>query len=545
MVKGTIKNNFYSVLTILLMVLGFSFNPVQAQDFEEWKENYLQEFQEFQNEYDKEFYEMLQKEWEDFKSEHSTDFYEKPKPKQIPVANDPQPIDPKSQKSQDKPDSKTENPKTREDQQSPIKHQPQKDNAKNTPERPEDESTKPEKRQKTNVASESINPSKGITTTFNPSIKKAEVRSRQIQYFGIPINYRYYTAYEKQLEKPVNRKSIAEFWKHLSTKDYPSFLEQVQQVKEQLSLNDFGYAQLLHNIGTQIYGQQINEATLFTWFMLTQSGFGTKIAYKNHQVHLLVKATPHVFQKSLTMDGAKYYDIQLAEDNRSLPERFYTYKGNHAQKEGNPLNLLFKGLPTLQQKQEQRNLKFTFRDSTYSISVPVDVQTVSYFKDYPQADLDLYFNSQIENSETHSALVQSIEPLLNGKSTIEQVNLLLRFTQRSFEYQTDTEQFNTEKKMFPVETLYYPASDCDDRAIMLGYLLDQLTDLDYIVVRYPGHLTLAVHFPDEKPTGERINDPITYNGRRYYVSDPTYFGADAGMIMPDYRNMQPSEIFDL
>jgi len=527
------------------MMLGFSFNPAQAQDFEEWKENYLQEFQEFQNEYDKEFYEMLQKEWEDFKSEHSPDFYEKPKPKQIPVANEPQPTDPQSKKTQDKADPKTENPKTREDQQSPEKHHPQKENAKNTPERPEDKSTKTKKGQKINVTPKSVNPSKGITTTFNPSIKKAEVRSRQIQYFGIPINYKYYTAYEKQLEKPVNRKAIAEFWKHLSTKDYPSFLEQVQQVKKQLSLNDFGYAQLLHNIGTQIYGQQTNEATLFTWFMLTQSGFGTKVAYKNHQVYLLVKATPHVFQKSLTMNGAKYYDIQLVEDNRSLPERFYTYKGNHAQKEGKPINLLFKGLPTLQQEQEQRNLKFTFRDSTYSISIPVDVQTVSYFRNYPQADLDLYFNSQIENSETHSALVQSIEPLLNDKSTIEQVNLLLRFTQRSFEYQTDTEQFNTEKKMFPVETLYYPASDCDDRAIMLGYLLDQLTDLHYIVVRYPGHLTLAVHFPDEKPTGERINDPITYNGKRYYVSDPTYFGADAGMIMPDYRNIQPSEIFDL
>ncbi|WP_322574866.1 hypothetical protein [Fodinibius sp.] len=521
------------------MILSISFNSAQAQDFEEWKENYLQEFQEFQNEYDKEFYEMLQKGWEDFKSEHSPEFYKKPKPRQLPVVDEPDSPDPKPKKPQDETDPKTD------DQQSPETDRPQKINKRTTSESQKENPTKTEKDQKIEVKSESFNPSKGITADFNPTIKKAKLNSKQLKYFGIPINYKYYAAYEKQLEKPVNRKAIAEFWKHLSTKDYPSFLEQIQQVRTRLSLNDFGYAQLLHNIGTQIYGQKTNEATLFTWFMLTQSGFGTKVAYKNQKVYLLVKATPHVFRKSLTLDGSKYYDIQLSDDSSSLPERFYTYKGHHAHKEGKPINLLFERFPILQPKQEQRNLKFTFRDSTYSISVPVDLQTVNYFRNYPQADLELYFGSQIENNDTHSQLTESLKPLLESKSTLEQVNLLLRFTQRSFEYQTDREQFNTEKKMFPVETLYYPASDCDDRAIMLGYLLDQLTDLDYIVVRYPGHLTLAVQFPDEEPSGERINDPITYNGKRYYVSDPTYFGADAGMIMPDYRNMQPSEIFDL
>lgn len=545
MVWDNIKNTFYCILAAGLMMLGLSLNTAEAQDFEEWKENYLQEFQEFQNEYDKAFYEMLQKEWGDFRSEHSSDFYKEPKPKRLPVANEPDSPDLKPEKPLDKTDPGKEDPQPKGVRQSPETDQPQKEDKKTTSEPKEGNPIKTNTDREIAVESESFNPSKGITTDFNPNIKNANVRSRRLQYFGISINYKYYTAYEKQLERPVNRKAIAEFWKHLSTKDYPSFLQQVQQVREQLSLNDFGYAQLLHNMGTQIYGTTTNEATLFTWFMLTQSGFGTKIAYKNHKVHLLVKATPHVFRKSLTMNGAKYYDIPLGDGYPALPEQFYTYKGQHTKKEARPINLLFEKFPTLQQKQEQRNLEFTFRDSTYSISIPVDIQTVNYFKNYPQADLELYFGSQLEHDKTHAQLTESLQPLLDGKSTLEQVNLLLRFTQRSFEYQTDTEQFNAEKKMFPVETLYYPASDCDDRAIMLGYLLDQLTDLDYIVVRYPGHLTLAVHFPAEEPSGKRIHDPITYKGKRYFVSDPTYFGADAGMIMPDYRNMPPSEVFDL
>lgn len=527
--------------------MSLSLNSAQAQDFEEWKENYLQEFKEFQNEYDKEFYDMLKKEWEDYKSENSADFYEKPKPKTIPVVQGPTSVDPKSEKPKDKNNSKEKEQKPENKQPNPKATQPQdkKSVTSNETQKEKPLNEKSNKKIEAKSESESFNPSKGITPTFDPNIEKAEIRSKQLQYFGVPIRYKYYAAYEKKLNKPVNRDAIAEFWKHLSTKDYPSFLEQVRQVRTQLSLNDFGYAQLLHNISNQIYGAQTNEATLFTWFMLTQSGFGTKIAYKNHNVYLLTRATPQVFRKSLTVDGTKYYDIELSDTHPTLPKSFYTYKGKHTQKKEKPLNLLFNQPPTLQQKQEQRNLEFTFRDSSYSLNVPVDIQAVNYFENYPQADLELYFSSHLDNNRTQSQLANSLKPLIEDRSTLEKVNLLLRFTQRSFDYQTDTEQFNTEKKMFPVETLYYPASDCDDRAIMLGYLLDQLTDLDYIVVRYPGHLTLAVHFPDQEPSGKRINQPITYNGKRYYVSDPTYFGADVGMIMPDYQGTQPSEIFDL
>lgn len=47
--------------------------------------------------------------------------------------------------------------------------------------------------------------------------------------------------------------------------------------------------------------------------------------------------------------------------------------------------------------------------------------------------------------------------------------------------------------MFPMETRYYSASDCDDRSILFAHLIEQLTDLEYIIVRYPGYLTPTIY----------------------------------------------------
>ncbi|MGM0546231.1 MAG: hypothetical protein ACQEST_05855 [Bacteroidota bacterium] len=510
-----------------VLFLGLTADISRGQDFEEWKENYLNEFEEFQNEHDKEFHEMLQNEWEEFAGENSPEFYEEPKPDVIPGVEETSPTDSTPQKPKEE---KKENRTEREDKPSEPKASPS------------EESPKPAAEQKTEQRTNNSAP-KDLSPTFSPNVEKAEIESQRLNYFGVPIHYKYYSAYKTQIDRPVEKESISKFWKHLSTKDYPAFLEQIQQVRSELSLNDYGYAQLLNNIGTQIYGSDTHEAKLFTWFMLTQSGFGTKIAFNKQNIFLLVKANPNVLNTTyFRIDGSKYYGINFDQNYSELPSNLYTYEGDHPKSKKREIDLRFSKLPDIPQEHEERSLQFTFRDSTYTINVPVDKQVVNYFKNYPKADLDLYFNSQMDG-QTHQQLLSSLEPLLEEKSTLEQVNLLLRFTQRSFEYETDQDQFNTEKKMFPMETLYYPASDCDDRTILLAYLIEELTDLEYVVVRYPGHLTLAVHFPDEKPEGPRVNSPITYNGKSYYVSDPTYFGADAGMVMTKFQDTRPKEVF--
>jgi hypothetical protein len=90
--------------------------------------------------------------------------------------------------------------------------------------------------------------------------------------------------------------------------------------------------------------------------------------------------------------------------------------------------------------------------------------------------------------------------------------------------------------MMPEETLFYPYSDCDDRAILYAYLVRELTGLEVVGLLYPSHLTTAILLPGVS------GDTIMHNGKRYLAADPTFIGADIGMTMPQLKGQAPQVI---
>ena len=122
-------------------------------------------------------------------------------------------------------------------------------------------------------------------------------------------------------------------------------------------------------------------------------------------------------------------------------------------------------------------------------------------------------------------------------SELEAVNFLLRFTQKSFDYKTDGDQFSQEKVMFPDETVFFPYSDCEDRSIMFSSLVKNLLGLKVVGLKFPNHLATAVAM-----SSSVSGDNFKYKGDIYTVTDPTYINANAGMTMPQYKNSNFSVI---
>jgi hypothetical protein len=155
---------------------------------------------------------------------------------------------------------------------------------------------------------------------------------------------------------------------------------------------------------------------------------------------------------------------------------------------------------------------------------------VQFYKTFPQADYKVYFSKYNSPLLTNTILVQ-LSKLVQNKTEIEAVNMLLRFTQTAFNYKTDQKQFHYEKVMFPEETLYYPYSDCEDRSIMFAYLVKNILGLDVVGLKFADHLATAVAF-HSKVSG----DSFVFNNKRYTIADPTYINANVGMTMPQYKN---------
>ena len=122
-------------------------------------------------------------------------------------------------------------------------------------------------------------------------------------------------------------------------------------------------------------------------------------------------------------------------------------------------------------------------------------------------------------------------------SELEAVNFLLRFVQTAFDYKTDDQQFGKEKYLMLEETLHYPSSDCEDRSIFFSFLVKNLLHLDVVGLDYPGHIATAVKF-----NSDLSGDLISYNGYNYLICDPTYINANAGMVMPQFKNIEPKVI---
>lgn len=159
---------------------------------------------------------------------------------------------------------------------------------------------------------------------------------------------------------------------------------------------------------------------------------------------------------------------------------------------------------------------------------------MEFYNSYPKCQWTNYSWAGI-SEEVKTKLYPVLRAGIEGKNQIEAANRLINFVQTAFEYKTDGQQFGYERSLFADETFYYPFSDCEDRSILFSILVHDLLGLDVVLIQYPDHLATAVRYT------ESLNGSyVILDGQNYYISDPTYIGAEVGECMPRYAKTKPA-----
>jgi hypothetical protein len=210
----------------------------------------------------------------------------------------------------------------------------------------------------------------------------------------------------------------------------------------------------------------------------------------------------------------------------------YTYDGTYAGAE-QTVDLSLPWPPSLPEATQERTLSFYVDGAEQRIPVHLNRNAVDFLGQYPETELAVYFGSS-PPPETVSSLVDGLRPLVQGQSELTAVNRLLACVQTSLEYQVDDQQFGRERTLFAEESLFYPYSDCEDRAVLFAYLVRRLVGLPVVGLTYPDHVATAVRFSDPIP-----GTTVEYGGATYTVCDPTYIHATAGMCMPEFEHTAP------
>jgi len=474
-------------MLIMVSVLLYTVTLLHAQDdFQKWLEKDQEQFNAFLSEEDKAFSDFLKQEWELFHSAKGTQRDKAPKPVVLP-------------KAKEKP---VEEPKVKP---KPIKKLP------DIPKKP--------------IVSPSPKP-KPIT--------HPEIQRFAFTFLNVPLELDYKKDFNLNLPGAINNQTIGNAWQVMSSSPgYKKMVEQLIAIRSEMELNDWGWMQLVQSFAKQVLPDSENEQILFIWFILNKSGYDVRTAYSQNSIYLLFPSSNNIYGNSyISIGGVKYYFLKTVNANFHLDKKVYTYKKTY-KNDNKSVSMRVSSTPHLNNEILKKNLSFEFRGKPYSIPVLYEKDVVTFFRSYPQTQLDIYFRAPM-SAEANTSLLSALRPYVENKSELEAVNFLLRFVQTAFSYQTDDRQFGREKYLMPEETLFYPNSDCEDRSILFAYLVKHLLGMPVVGLDYPGHIATAVLFSTPVP-----GKSVSFKNKGFTICDPTYVNADAGMCMPQYQNVAP------
>jgi len=362
-------------------------------------------------------------------------------------------------------------------------------------------------------------------------VEKAGI-SLSFDFFGAPLRMICDPRAKHSLKGPAGENTISAFWEALSKSDYQAFLTQALGIRKQLSLNDWGYYELLKAAGESFYAGSINESRLFTWFMMVQSGYDARAGFADNQVYLLLPSVNTVYSTPYFTFGKNNYYVMFMNTPSKTVKSLYTYQGNYGVA-GKPMDFAVITPPDIAGINDRKTFTFTYAGKTHNLMVNVRQNVVDFYRYYPHTNLVIYFRASMA-ADTRNEILSALKLVVQNLPEEEAVNILLCFVQTAFAYKTDEAQFGNEKYFFPEETLYYPYSDCEDRAVLFAWLVRNLLNLDVVGLDYPGHVATAVRFAGNAP-----GDAVIYNSARYVICDPTYINARYGECMPIFKKVAP------
>lgn len=353
--------------------------------------------------------------------------------------------------------------------------------------------------------------------------KEPRIPRYELDYYGIPVNMA--KAAGSLTMHGVSEDAISQAWDQCADGRFAQVLADIQLYKEQYLLPDWAVFEMTQRCAQQ-YTSQKDQAVLVQFFLLSQSGYSARLMRKNEHIYLLMASENRLVNRGrFSLDGESFYIM----DDGFQCDGGSCYICNFKFPQEKQLDLFIATPPKFPSASNEtvRTIQ-SKRYPAVTMKMTVNPGLKAFYENYPKSnDFNVY--SSVRFSEPNITLMKEcLQPLLKGKSQREAANILINLVQTGFDYKTDQDQFGYERPLFAEELFFYPYSDCEDRSVLYALLVRELMGLDVVLVRYPGHMATAVCFT-EKVEGTTLQ----YKGKTYTISDPTYIGADVGMNMPD------------
>ena len=496
-------------IAIILAAIGVSL-PVAAQDltnpaaddsrksFQEFRKGLLSDYKSFRKRLLDQYADFLNGEWHEYESLKGEVRDNTPKPAKVPSVAPVSPSAPGV--SSNKPDTPSSN-------QVP----------KPTPE---------------TVRPQIPEPTVKDTDKDSDMGKVGDSDKEEFYFYGLPITIPHIEYNIKQrLSSPSD---YAQNWKTLSdSRVAGNVLPPLKEQIKRMNLNDYLIFRFVESYVNGKFPDTDPSARFSViHYLLANMGYDVRIAATSTGMPLLLLPFKEkVYARTYMMlDGNRYYAFPPDDSylDRISGERIMTCK---LPSDGNLGDKFELQLSDLRIPVKPKGFKFEYGPITLEGEVNENLMPILY--KYPQMPIEDYALSVI-SPDLRNNLANQMKSQLANLNGDEKVEALLTFMHNVFEYATDEDFHGFEKPYFLEETLFYPKNDCEDRAIFYTWFLWNALGREAQLITFPGHESATVEM--ENPVN---GTSYTFDGKRYYVSDPTYIGSKTGMVMPNYRGVQP------
>lgn len=336
-----------------------------------------------------------------------------------------------------------------------------------------------------------------------------------IPFYSEQVRIHYRSDLLKVGKPEMTEQGLRAYFRDMSQTGYGTIIRSLQQARKAFRLNDWLYYQLIKQVLRQIYGQHDPlERTLAAWFLLSQSGFDTRLTYLEAEAYLYAYTEDEVFEAPIIKDkGRSYINLTRVQAGRAHQKALYLL-GFAPNPTGHAFSFYLPELPRLKPDLQEHTVRFFYEKEWHAIKVEVDENIAAFMEGYPIIAEEKYLEVPVSRSLAKS-LFPPLRQMLRGKNEWQKAELLAAFTRSAFVYKEDKAYFGCSKPMVAEEVFIHPYSDCEDRTALFFQLTKKLLPLPTIVVAYADHLTLAVALP--KAEGSSIH----YEGENYYFCDPT------------------------
>ncbi|MBK9490023.1 MAG: hypothetical protein IPO07_15540 [Haliscomenobacter sp.] len=350
---------------------------------------------------------------------------------------------------------------------------------------------------------------------FVGNLAQAETRTVEFIFYTEKIRINFNTDILQVVKPSIEGKSIKNHYLSLQRTTHQSLLTDLKLQREAFALNDWLYAELVRGAVDQILSGRSNaEKNLLIWFCLSESGFDTRVTFRDQRVFVCVFTKDEIYEAPLIEDrGRTFVNLsaiaQIKADEEGVFLLDFAAKPN-----GRAFSFHLGTFPGIKPLLEKKTLNFRFKEQQFPLEVNFDRNWVRIMERHPLIDEREYLKAPM-SEVLRSSLLPQLTELIKGRSSTEALELITAFTRSCFKYKEDKEFFGRSKPMIPDEVFHYPYSDCEDRSALYYALVKELLGWPMLIIGFPDHLTIAVSIPDFD------GDAIEYQGRKYYFCDPT------------------------